>query len=67
MSKLIYELPAANLKQTIQAAIEVESEMGMEPVQIEVYGKTLKYTDDDALRLMGDILTELEYIERNKL
>jgi hypothetical protein len=67
MSKLIYELPAANLKQTIQAAIEVESEMGIEAVQIEVYGKTLKYSDEDALRLIGDTLTELEYIERNKL
>lgn len=67
MSKLIYELEKATLKQTLQTAIEVESEMGMQPTEITVYGKAVKYNDEDALRVLNDSITEEEYIERNSL
>lgn len=65
MATLLYQLNNATLKATLQVAQEIDNEMGMQPERITVYGTEVKYTDDDALRVMSGDMSEEIYLERN--
>ena len=63
--KLTYDFESATLTQVIQAAFELESEMGFAPETITLDNKIVKYNGDDAELLRDSFITEDEYLKNH--